>query len=319
MYLQFISRALSGAIVLFLAFPASSAPIKYCSSVFELTKTLSQQLYNLEVEAKKIKHSEIQKHIKKRNLPEAARLADRLGYTSLTIQINRILEVILSNDSIKKKKEIKEGGSEVYLIEFSSGVKAIFKPEPQFWQNPQKMGYGEYLSNPDAEVMAYKLAKIWGLNFVPMTIYRAFNGQSGSLQAYVKKGLPPSEDSAMYIQTIFEIFTFDYLIRNVDRNYNYDKINKNILNLIFSGDTLWAIDHGNSLRTSVGSMLAGHSIKNIRLNELSLKFMQNLEATTSQVLFELMKDYPDRDAVYEVIERHNQLIEKFSDQIFSHH
>ena len=99
------------------------------------------------------------------------------------------------------------------------------------------------------EIAAYELDKLLGLNMVPPTVERSFNGKKGSVQLWVencmtekdrklKKMDPP--DLAIWNTQIFQVRLFDNLLYNIDRNLG---------NLLIDDEwKVYMIDHSRSFK-----------------------------------------------------------------------
>jgi hypothetical protein len=74
---------------------------------------------------------------------------------------------------LEKQNIIPDFTNDVFYVVLDNGVEAVFKPDLE----AQDM-YGE--------IAAYQANKLLGVDFVPPTVKRSINGQSGSLQLYVK-------------------------------------------------------------------------------------------------------------------------------------
>jgi len=94
------------------------------------------------------------------------------------------------------------------------------------------------------DVAAYELDKLLGLNMVPPTVARKYDGEMGMLQWWVEnamtegdrkeKGLSPPDADA-WSQNLYKVRVFDNLVYNIDRNLG---------NLLITPDwKVWMIDH----------------------------------------------------------------------------
>ena len=94
------------------------------------------------------------------------------------------------------------------------------------------------------DVAAYELDKLLGLNMVPPTVERKYEGEKGMLQWWVEnamtegdrkeKGLSPP-DTVAWSQNLNKVRVFDNLVYNIDRNLG---------NLLITPDwKVWMIDH----------------------------------------------------------------------------
>lgn len=103
------------------------------------------------------------------------------------------------------------------------------------------------------EIAAYEMDKLLGLNMVPTTVERVFNGKKGSLQFWMKLemdelermeqnvGIPPSK-ADNWTKRRYLMLAFDSLIGNEDRTQE---------NVCYTKDwRLILIDHSQSFRSS---------------------------------------------------------------------
>jgi hypothetical protein len=158
----------------------------------------------------------------------------------------RILDVTLIGEGVTKPKRL--------LLE-ANGVRAHAK----FGYHDFK-GQGEKLADGStemyfqdsfhADMAAYELSRLLGMEMVPPAVIRQVEGQDGIVQLWIE-GLTSYEDwlqepgnegqpSSLYFQRqVKDMKTFDLLIRNIDRhsrNINWD-----------SDWNVWLIDHTRSL------------------------------------------------------------------------
>ena len=99
------------------------------------------------------------------------------------------------------------------------------------------------------EIPAYELDKLLGLNMVPATVPRTYDGVTGSLQAWVDLGMSEAErlkkkisapDREAWNRQMYNVRVFDNLIYNTDRHAN---------NIWVRNDwTIVLIDHSRSFR-----------------------------------------------------------------------
>lgn len=99
------------------------------------------------------------------------------------------------------------------------------------------------------EVAAYELDKLLGLDMVPVTIERTYNGHKGSLQFWIDNCIMESDrlkrklnppDPTSWKQQIFKVRVFDNLVYNIDRNLG---------NLLITPEwKCYMIDHSRSFK-----------------------------------------------------------------------
>tara|TARA_Y100000991_G_C21972367_1_gene350140 strand:- start:1522 stop:3291 length:1770 start_codon:yes stop_codon:yes gene_type:complete len=161
------------------------------------------------------------------------------------------LENIIQNDLISPEKLVKHhklglGFTKTIKTYFFDGVEGIYKPEVKYYENPVI----NISSNYKAEILAYKLDKLIGLNMVPITsLVRYGRERKGSQQYFLKNayrartmrsydGVRPQKFSQPLGRNkkLSSILFFDWLISNYDRNSdNY---------MILKTGKFFLIDHG---------------------------------------------------------------------------
>ncbi len=140
----------------------------------------------------------------------------------------------------------------LYLKTQTKEFKAVFKSvnERKFGiTSTQKGNEVDFKDSYLFEIAAYELDKLLGLNMVPPTVERSFNGKKGSVQLWVencmtekdrklKKMDPP--DLAIWNTQIFQVRLFDNLLYNIDRNLG---------NLLIDDEwKVYMIDHSRSFK-----------------------------------------------------------------------
>jgi len=126
------------------------------------------------------------------------------------------------------------GLSKPKLVTFEDGTKGIWKPyEAHIHDDPELASIG----NGASEIAAYKVDRQLGLNHVPITVERSFEGRLGTVQHFVESG---NTRGAGLKGT--EAALFDGLINESDRSTS---------NLLRAADgRVVAIDHGNAFATN---------------------------------------------------------------------
>ncbi|MEK7356892.1 MAG: hypothetical protein AAB250_10610, partial [Bdellovibrionota bacterium] len=120
----------------------------------------------------------------------------------------------LSNAAIVSFEKVQlDGKTEHYIVHLAGGLKAIFKPSPEFWGADASKDVWARKANIEAEVIAYEIDAAMGLGFVPPTVIRNIRGMRGSLQLWVAPdGTRPSR------RFLAMLSAFDYLLNNLDRS-----------------------------------------------------------------------------------------------------
>lgn len=149
-------------------------------------------------------------------------------------------EKMLREGKIVESTPIGMGVTNPTLVTFEDGSQGVFKPPAQLGTR-----FGVPPSNtPKNEVAAYELDKALGLNIVPPTVSRDFQGQRGSMQRFVPGHKTAEEHSGKIDRNGFEkMRALDVLTWSMDRHDgNY---------LVSKGGKVKAIDNGLSLPPKV--------------------------------------------------------------------
>lgn len=158
------------------------------------------------------------------------------------------LEQFLKTADIISSKEIGEGVTKPCKLD----MKKEEEEHSGCWKNPSGMQKG-FLEGWKYEIAAYEMDKLLGLNMIPPTVEREFNGKRGSLQFWItsemsdlermEKGIKiPQDKLESWNKQKYLTRAFDCLIANEDRtqqNIQYKKDWRTIL-----------IDHSRSFRHS---------------------------------------------------------------------
>jgi hypothetical protein len=128
----------------------------------------------------------------------------------------------------------------------------VFKTIDERKQGLTKMAAGAEMDFKDSwmfEVAAYELDKLLGLNMVPVTVERMYEGKKGSLQLWIENAMTEkvrkeknlsATNVADWNHQIFKVRLFDNLIYNIDRNLG---------NLLITADwKIYMIDHSRSFK-----------------------------------------------------------------------
>ncbi len=152
-------------------------------------------------------------------IQEAIWTLSRMGQHNEARRQQEALENFIASAPVKILKKLENDGfqSEVYLVEVGDGLKAIFKPEFQYWTNKDfRLQQQTHIEN---EVTVYELAREVGIP-VPATTIRNVEGMRGSLQVFVAMGKSPSYGvktlDLAYDQRL-ALAPFDYLVDHRDR------------------------------------------------------------------------------------------------------
>jgi len=190
------------------------------------------------------------------------------------------------------------------------------------WKSPSGIGAG-VTDKWEAEIAAYRLDKILGLNMIPPTVERKLGGRKGSLQLWVdveiseleknKKNIPipPGKkddlDKAIYLQR-----AFDSLIANTDRSQQ---------NIRYTKDwRLILIDHSRSFRTKrfyVDQLIYGKTGMKKDLNFLQLPkdFIDKLKALTYETIKKVTDPYLTYDERNACLKRKKMILKEVEKMI----
>jgi len=175
-----------------------------------------------------------------------------VGYAQFTkeeIANREEIEDFLKTADIVKAEEIGEGVTKPWRLYLKKGDHDLCG----CWKNPQGVQKG-HLEGWQYEIAAYRMDKLLGLNMIPPTVEREFEGQRGSFQMWVttesslldvmEQGIPlpdKNPEANVFNRGKYLARAFDSLIANEDRtqqNVRYTEDWRTIL-----------IDHSRSFRS----------------------------------------------------------------------
>lgn len=179
------------------------------------------------------------------------------------------------------------------------------------WKNPEGRFKG-YIDDWKYEIAAYRLDKLLGLNMVPPTVEKRFQGDRGSCQLMVEykmlyrekfeKSIPvPSIKVASYMKAVYLQRAFDNLIANEDRN---------IGDILLTEDwRMILIDHSRSFRTS--GKFAKRLVNDEKskgspklMDKLPRAFYEKLKSLSHELIKEAVGEYlKDKEIEYVLIRR----------------
>jgi hypothetical protein len=142
--------------------------------------------------------------------------------SSFKIWIGNTLEIeeFLRTAPIVSTKPIGEGRNNPRKLTLEKGDRTL----SGIWK-PIERGRHEWAWECyQAEVVAYEMDKLLGLNMVPPTVERSIGGQEGSLQLWIEGGrlyeevIDQSPETKNWKQNLSRMQTFDNLICNPDRH-----------------------------------------------------------------------------------------------------
>jgi hypothetical protein len=137
----------------------------------------------------------------------------------------------------------KVGKLENVPIGVTKPQRGTFEDSPhRFAWKPLRPGYSKgFMESYKAEIAAYKLDRMLGLNMVPPIVERNINGRTGAVVLWVENTRgwsvqqPPQGPEPAWSRQLTRMKMFDLLIANIDRNQG---------NLIYDSDWhVFLIDH----------------------------------------------------------------------------
>lgn len=261
-----------------------------------------------------------------------------LGVGLLLMVLNLPLSLQFRPEEIAQREELEEFLLTAEIIDYKEIGEGVTKPVRLFlkkgdversgvWKNPSGI-QGGFLEGWQYEIAAYRLDKLLGLNMIPPTVERVFQGQRGSLQLWVEKEysllqvmeknipLPSSGPEAdnwekrKYISRVF-----DALIANEDRtqqNTLYTKDWRTIL-----------IDHSRSFRSEekyTKHLLFG--LNPLRADSRALPFrklprqlVENIKALTFDSIKQAVGPYLTDKEIRAVLARKDLILKEIDEMI----
>ena len=166
------------------------------------------------------------------------------------------------------------------------------------------------------EVAAYRLDRLLGLNMVPPTVERRFQGNKGSIQLWMEfmmnyatkqkdKIDPPSYKVLPMNRSNYLRWTFDNLIANEDRHLN---------NILITPDWgLILIDHPRSFRTT--KKFTKKLIYENKMKQLPRDFYQKLKDLTFESVQAAVGSYLREDEIRAMMTRRDLMVKEIEARI----
>lgn len=239
-------------------------------------------------------------------------------FTQAELSQRAIIEDILKTAEIISFNEIGEGVTKPVRVFLKSDDMEI----SGVWKNPKGVQQG-FLEGWQYEIAAYEMDKLLGLNMVPPTVERKFDGKPGSLQYWVTSemsdldrmegeiGIPKSAitewENRKYLTR-----AFDCIIANDDRtqqNIRYTKDWRTIL-----------IDHSRSFRSSRehtrGLMFGKNGIKAVALfRRLPRVFVEKVRALTFEAIQKATDPYLTDREIKAILSRKDIFLKEVEEMI----
>lgn len=143
------------------------------------------------------------------------------------------IEEALRTAKIVKVKELGTGITNPQKFTLDNGkfqFAGVFKTIDERKRGLTKLAKSVEMDFKDSwmfEIAAYELDKLLGLNMVPVTVERSYNGKKGSLQLWIENAMTErvrkeknltATNTVDWNRQIFKVRVFDNLIYNIDRN-----------------------------------------------------------------------------------------------------
>lgn len=254
-------------------------------------------------------------------------------WTGLFLSIACILNAQFTPEEIAQRAELEEFLKTAEIISFKDIGEGVTKPckldmkkgdeaHSGCWKNPSGMQKG-YFEGWQYEIAAYRLDKLLGLNMIPPTVEREFNGKRGSLQFWItsemsdlermEKGIRiPQDHLESWSKRKYLTRAFDCLIANEDRtqqNIRYTKDWRTIL-----------IDHSRSFRSSdkfKEQLVFGKNglLAQQLFRRLPRIFVNNIRALDFDTIKQAVGPYLTDDEIEAVIVRKKLLLDEIDEMI----
>ena len=236
------------------------------------------------------------------------------------IASREIMEGFLESADIVKAEEIGEGVTKPWRLY----VKRDEKELSGCWKNPQGIQKG-HLEGWQYEIAAYRMDKLLGLNMIPPTVEREFDGKNGSLQLWIEsefslldvmeQGIPlpvKNPEATVFNRGKYLTRAFDSLIANEDRtqqNIRYTKDWRTIL-----------IDHSRSFRSKKKyrkKLLYGKKgIKEKKFfRQLPHSFVEKIKFLDYEKIIAAVGHYLTDDEINAVLDRKKLLLAEIEEMI----
>lgn len=223
------------------------------------------------------------------------------------------IEKLLTSAEIIRAQEIGEGVTRPYrlFLMCDSGEMS------GCWKNPKGMSQG-YLEGWQYEIAAYEMDKLMGLNMIPPTVEREFEGKHGSFQYWISGGMSdlnrsdkgieipkkkiPNWNKRKYLQR-----AFDSLIGNEDRTQQ---------NIRYTDDwRMILIDHSRSFRSSSKYtdhlMYGSEGIKEQKMiRMLPRGFVEKVKALNYEQICQAVGSYLTEKEIDSILKRKHLLLEE---------
>ncbi|MCI0604505.1 hypothetical protein L0156_16045 [bacterium] len=242
-------------------------------------------------------------------------------YAQETIQKSRLSELYptleakeyaLRTAKVIKSKRLGTGITNPLKLTMQDGdtqFYAVFKDVHVRKPGMTKLKGGVELDFKDSwqfDVAAYELDKLLGLNMIPVTIERRYEGENGAMVWWIEnamtegqrkeKGLEPPDIDA-WNRALYKVRLFDNLVYNIDRNLG---------NLLITPEwKVWMIDHSRCFK----------SMENLKaksdLARFSLSFIQALKKLDEAQVQDRLGKYLTTYEIRSMMKRRDAIVQEF--------
>jgi len=221
-------------------------------------------------------------------------------------------EYALRTAKIIKSKRLGSGITNPWKLTLQDGETqfyAVFKDVHVRKPGMTKLKSGVELDFKDSwqfDVAAYELDKLLGLNMIPVTIERRFEGENGAMVWWIEnamtegqrkeKGLNPPDADA-WNQALYKVRLFDNLVYNIDRNLG---------NLLITPEwKVWMIDHSRCFKNM-------ENLKSQKdLARFSVSFIHALKKLDEEQVTEHMGKYLTIHEIRSMMRRRDAIVQQF--------
>jgi hypothetical protein len=244
-------------------------------------------------------------------------------FTPEEISQRAFWEQFLSSAAIIKSEEIGEGVTKPYALY----LKTDRADHKACWKNPSGV-HGGFLEGWRFEIAAYRLDKLIGLNMVPPTVEREFQGKKGALSFWAptahsllnvqEQNIPiPAEARVQVDKMKYLTRAWDCLVANEDRTQQ---------NVLYTSD--WRtilIDHSRAFRSgdefTSRLMFGRHGIKTfadgrpILIRQLPRSFIEKIKALDYPSIREAVGPYLDDREIRAILKRRDLLLAEIDEMV----
>jgi hypothetical protein len=214
---------------------------------------------------------------------------------------------LLTAGEIVSMRELGRGSTRPKLVELAAGdrrMRAIFKSVDE---RPGMGHDGQALDRHRQEVAAYRLDRLLGLGFVPVTVLRKLDGAEGSMQQWVEDAvdgetlrdydLAPADPLRMEQQSAAGL-AFEYLIGNASRS-------ENDLLYLLDESRIMCVDHSRAFPTA--------AIDATLPEQLEADFLAALERIDASSLKGALGDLLTADQIKALLFRRDRVLEHYAE------